>query len=76
METGSLFCAGATGRKEKFMKYTETDMEMIKSFAYGYTPEQVADNYGISVEDARNIQKNNAKEIEERKAELTKGGYM
>lgn len=58
------------------MKYTETDMEMIKSFAYGYTPEQVADNYGISVEDARNIQKNNAKEIEERKAELTKGGYM
>lgn len=58
------------------MKYTEIDMEMIKSFAYGYTPEQVAENYGISVEDARNMQKNNAKEIEERKAELNKGGYM
>ncbi len=58
------------------MKYTETDMEMIKSFAYGYTPEQVAESYGISVEDTRNMQKNNAKEIEERKAELTKGGYM
>ena len=53
------------------MKYTETDMEMIKSFAYGYTSEQVAESYGISVEDARNMQKNNAKEIEERKAELT-----
>ena len=58
------------------MGYTETDMEMIKSFAYGYTPVQVAESYGMSVEDARNMQKNNAKEIEERKAELTKGGYM
>ncbi len=63
-------------QKGKFMKKTETDMEMIKSFAYGYTPEQVAESYGISVEDARNMQKNNAKEIEERKEELAKGGYM
>lgn len=37
---------------------------------------KVEQSYGISVEDARNMQKNNAKEIEERKAELTKGGYM
>lgn len=58
------------------MGYTETDMEIIKSFAYGCTPEQVAESCGIHVEDARNMQKNYAKEIEERKAELTKGGYM
>ena len=63
-------------QKGEFMKYTETDMEMIKSFAYGYTPEQVAESYGISVEDARAMQKSHAKEIEERKAELNKGGYM
>ena len=55
------------------MGYTETDMEMIKSFAYGYTPEQVAESYGISVEDARNMQKNNAKEIEERKVQKREG---
>ena len=46
------------------MCYTETDMEIIKSFAYGCTPEQVAESYGIPVEDARNMQKNYAKEIE------------
>lgn len=58
------------------MGYTEADMEIIKSFAYGCTLEQVAESYGIPVEDARKMQKNYAKEIEERKAELTKGGYM
>lgn len=58
------------------MGYTETDMEIIKSFAYGCTPERVAESYGIPVEDARNMRKNYAKEVEERKVELTKGGYM
>lgn len=57
------------------MAYTETDMEVIKSFAYGYTPEQVADSYGIAVEDAQNMQKSYASDIEERKKALENGGY-
>lgn len=57
------------------MSYTETDMEVIKSFAYGYTPEQIADSYGITVEDARNMQKSYAYDIEERKKALENGGY-
>lgn len=57
------------------MIYTETDMEVIKSFAYGYTPEQVADHYGIAVADAENMQKSYAADIEERKKALKNGGY-
>lgn len=56
------------------MAYTETDMEVIKSYAYGYTPEQVADSYGITVEDARNLQKSYTSDIEERKKALENGG--
>lgn len=57
------------------MAYTETDMEIIKSYAYGYTPEQVAKHYGIAVEDARNLQKSYTADIEERKKALENGGY-
>lgn len=57
------------------MSYTETDMEIIKSFAYGYTPEQVAEHYGIAVLDAENIKKAYASDIEERKIALENGGY-
>lgn len=57
------------------MNYTETDMEVIKSFAYGYTPEQVAERYGIAVSDAENMQKSYASDIEERKKALENGGY-
>lgn len=58
------------------MNYTETDREVIKSFAYGYTPEQVAENYGIAVEDARNLQESFKNEIEERKKYLKEQGWM
>lgn len=58
------------------MNYTETDREVIKSFAYGYTPEKVAENYGIAVEDARNLQKSFKNEIEERKKYLKEQGWM
>lgn len=34
------------------MSYTETQKEMIKSFAYGYSVKQVAEHYGISMEEA------------------------
>lgn len=57
------------------MAYTETDMEVIKSFAYGYTPEQVAEHYGIAVADAENMQKAYASDIEERKKVFENGGY-
>lgn len=57
------------------MIYTETDMEVIKSFAYGYSPEQVAEHYGIAVSDAQNMQKSYAADIEERKKALEDGGY-
>lgn len=57
------------------MSYTETDMEVIKSFAYGYTAEQVAEHYGIAVADAENMQKSYASDIEERKKALESGGY-
>lgn len=57
------------------MNYTETDMEVIKSFAYGYTAEQVAEHYGIAVADAENMQKSYASDIEERKKALEIGGY-
>lgn len=57
------------------MAYTETDMEVIKSFAYGYTPKQVAEHYGIDVPDAENMQKSYASDIEERKKALENGGY-
>lgn len=57
------------------MSYTETDMEIIKSFSYGYTPEQVANHYGIAVADAENMQKSYASDIEVRKKALENGGY-
>lgn len=56
------------------MAYTETEREIIKSFAYGYTPEQVAENYGVTVEDAENMEKNFADAIEEKKAYLKENG--
>lgn len=58
------------------MKYTETEREIIKSFAYGYTPEQVAENYGVTVENARNMQKNFSTEIEEKKNYMKEQGWM
>lgn len=58
------------------MNYTETEREIIKSFAYGYTPEQVAENYGVTVEDARNMQQNFSAAIEEKKKYLKEQGWM
>lgn len=58
------------------MNYSEIEMEIIKSFAYGCTPEQVTENYGISVEEANNFKNLHADEIEERKSELKERGYI
>ncbi len=58
------------------MNYTETEREIIKSFAYGYTPEQVAENYGVTVEDARNMQQNLSAAIEQKKKYLKEQGWL
>ena len=58
------------------MNYTETEREIIKSFAYGYTPEQVAENYGVTVEDARNMQQNLSASIEQKKKYLKEQGWL
>ena len=63
-------------QKGEIMNYTETEREIIKSFAYGYTPEQVAENYGVTVEDARNMQQNFSAAIEEKKNYLKEQGWM
>ena len=50
--------------------------EAIKGFAYGYTPERVADAVGITVSDAKQIQVEHADEIKSVVAELEGGGYI
>lgn len=58
------------------MNYTETEREIIKSFAYGYTPEQVAENYGVTVEDARNMQQNFSAAIEQEEKLSERTGWL
>ena len=50
--------------------------EIIKSFAYGMTAEQVAENEEMSVDDAKEFQKVHASEIKEKKADLKEGGWL
>lgn len=49
--------------------------EIVKSFAYGYSVEQVSDIEDISLEDAKKFQADHASEIEAKKAELKGGGW-
>ena len=43
----------------------ETKNELMKSFVYGMTIEQLAEIYGISAEEIRELLETNAKEIAE-----------
>lgn len=43
--------------------------EIIKAFAFGFSPERVAEECGISVSEAEEIRKNNAGEIERKRSE-------
>lgn len=54
----------------------ETKYEIIKAFAYGYTPAQVAEVEGLTEADAETFQAENAAAIEERKTLLQKHGWM
>lgn len=50
--------------------------ELVKTFAYGYSAEQVSQGEEISVEDAKNFQKEYNAEIVAKKAELKEGGWI
>lgn len=54
----------------------QTLKEIIKSFAYGATPDQVAGNEGISVEEARKIQTEQKAAVAEKEVQLRKAGYI
>lgn len=54
----------------------ETKQELIKSFAYDYTAEQIAELEEITVEEANQFATENAKDIEAKKAALKEGGWL
>lgn len=50
--------------------------EIIKSFAYGMTTDQVADAEEMSAEEAKAFETEHAEEIETKKEELRGGGWI
>lgn len=54
----------------------ETIKEIIKSFAYGYTPEKVAEVYEITETEAAKIKEEHAAEIKEKADYLKEQGWM
>ena len=50
--------------------------EIIKAYAYGKTPQEAAAAMGVSLEDAKRLQEENAEAIEERKSQLESGGWL
>ena len=50
--------------------------ENIKAYAYGKTPQEAAAAMGISLEDAKRLQEENAEAIKERKSQLESGGWL
>lgn len=50
--------------------------EVIKAFAYGETPEQIAEAEGISANAAEQIQQEHADDIAEEKTMLQEAGYL
>lgn len=62
--------------KERRRKMTEqTKLELIKSFAYGATPESLNEVGRLTIQEAEAFQKENAAEIEAKKKELEEGGW-
>ncbi|WP_371296868.1 hypothetical protein [Ruminococcus sp.] len=53
----------------------QTKLELIKSFAYGATPQSLNEVGRLTIQEAEAFQKENAAEIEEKKKELTEGGW-
>lgn len=50
--------------------------EIIKAYAYGKTPQEAAAAMGISLEDTKRLQEENAEAIKERKSQLESGGWL
>lgn len=55
---------------------TEMQREIIKSFASGYTTDQIADIYEISKDKAEELKTQLSEEIEDEKEYLKKQGWM
>lgn len=51
-------------------------IEIVKAFAYGETPEQVAEAEGVSVELVKTIQTEEALNIQKEHQSLMKAGYI
>lgn len=54
----------------------ETTKEIVKSFAYGLTAEQVAENEGLTLEETKDFQMKHAGAIDRKKNELKEGGWL
>lgn len=54
----------------------ETKSEIIKSFAYGYSVEKIAENEEITVEEATAFQEDNKDAIEDMKKYLKEEGWI
>lgn len=54
----------------------ETVQEVIKSCAYGYSVDELAEHYGMEKADAEKFVKDHAAEIEEATIHLKEGGFL
>ena len=54
----------------------QTIQEIVKSFAYGYTAEKVAELEEMTLEEAQKFEQEYQAEIEQKKAELKEGGWF
>lgn len=69
----ALFCVGAKKGEEKMTE--QTKLELIKSFAYGATPESLNEVGRLSISEAEEFQSKYAAEIEAKQQELSEGGW-
>ena len=54
----------------------ETVCEVVKSCAYGYSVDELAEHYGMEKAEAEKFVKEHASDIEETKAHLKAGGFI
>ena len=54
----------------------QTVREIVKSFAYGYSAEKIAELEETTLEEMQQFQADHAAEIEQKKAELKEGGWF
>ena len=54
----------------------QTVREIVKSFAYGYSAEHVAELEEMTLEEAQKFETEYAEEIEQKKAELKEDGWL